>query len=327
MQNQKIDTYILSQILSEQTQEFIIFPTEKCNFRCTYCYEDYSIGRMSDRTISGVKALIKRRASELNKLHISWFGGEPLNAKDIVLDISNYVLELTRIHPNLMYHSSMTTNGFNLTPTTLSDLVSVGVTDYQVTLDGHKELHDRTRVLSSGKGTFKRIWENLLQIRDSAEPITITLRIHFDAETLTKIDPIIEDIKREFLNDKRFSVHFKTIDRLGGPNDDKIKVLSLNEQKLALRSLKFKLYGKDYVEPEESPYICYASRPNSLTIRADGSVGKCTVALTNPRNNIGMLQPNGTLELNKERLEYWLRGFSNLDLKTLSCPLISSSII
>jgi len=35
--------------------QLILLPTEQCNFRCTYCYEDFAIGRMSDAVVAGVK--------------------------------------------------------------------------------------------------------------------------------------------------------------------------------------------------------------------------------------------------------------------------------
>jgi len=56
-----------------------LFPTEQCNFRCTYCYEDFEIGRMSPDTIEGVKALIDTRARELTELHVSWFNASGSN--------------------------------------------------------------------------------------------------------------------------------------------------------------------------------------------------------------------------------------------------------
>jgi uncharacterized protein len=65
-----------------------LLPTEDCNFRCTYCYEDFAIGRMSRATIEAVKKLIESRVPKLRALTIGWFGGEPLIAKDIVMEIS-----------------------------------------------------------------------------------------------------------------------------------------------------------------------------------------------------------------------------------------------
>jgi uncharacterized protein len=31
--------------LSPRFQQLTILPTEKCNFRCTYCYEDFELGK------------------------------------------------------------------------------------------------------------------------------------------------------------------------------------------------------------------------------------------------------------------------------------------
>ncbi|GBQ07096.1 hypothetical protein AA15669_1225 [Saccharibacter floricola DSM 15669] len=67
-----------------------LFPTEKCNFRFTYCYEDYTQGRMSEETVEGVKNLLTMRAPDLSLLNLSWFGGESLLTKDILIDVLSY---------------------------------------------------------------------------------------------------------------------------------------------------------------------------------------------------------------------------------------------
>ena len=71
----------------------ILMTTEQCNFRCTYCYETFARGKMTDETKSGVKALVKERASTLNNLHISWFGGEPLLELGIIEELSNTFMQ------------------------------------------------------------------------------------------------------------------------------------------------------------------------------------------------------------------------------------------
>ncbi|MFM6199382.1 MAG: radical SAM domain-containing protein, partial [Dolichospermum sp.] len=74
------------------------------------------------------------------------------------------------------------------------------------------------------------------------------------------------------------------------------------------------------VSPE---YVCYAARPNSLVIRANGKVNKCTVALPDERNDVGTLQPDGQLKLIPGRFAPWVRGIETLDFETLGCPLVS----
>jgi uncharacterized protein len=90
----------------------ILLPTEQCNFRCTYCYEDFAIGRMTPDTVRGVKKLIDRRASELTHLQISWFGGEPLLARSIIEDVASHAGLAQKRNSGLIYESDMTTNGY-----------------------------------------------------------------------------------------------------------------------------------------------------------------------------------------------------------------------
>ena len=311
--------------VSNKNFHLIILPTEQCNFRCTYCYEDFAAGRMKPETISGIKKLLEKRVADLEYLNVSWFGGEPLAAKNVVLEISQHVKSLTSQHPQLNYLGEMTTNGYLLNYETATSLVNLGVRRYQISLDGPREIHNQSRIRADGKGTYEQIWTNLLAIRDSSLPISILLRIHFSADTFQLLDPLIEDIKQEFLGDSRFSVFFRAIGRLGGENDDAIKVLSKKKKEQAIKSLETRLFGENLASPQNLPepdnYVCYASRSNSLVIRSNGDIAKCTVALYDERNKVGTLQPDGTIKLISGRLAPWLRGLETLDSNTLGCPL------
>jgi uncharacterized protein len=66
--------------------------------------------------------------------------------------------------------------------------------------------------------------------------------------------------------------------------------------------------------------MCYASKPNSFLIRPNGQIRKCTVALDDPINNVGYLNPDGTLEIDNDVLRQWFIGLETLDLETLKCP-------
>ena len=51
-------------------------------------------------------------------------------------------------------------------------------------------------------------------------------------------------------------------------------------------------------------------------------VGKCTVALDDERNDVGILQESGKILFNRDRLMPWLRGLESLELTELKCPKI-----
>src|SRR6266851_4736219 len=71
----------------------ILLPTERCNFRCTYCYEKFKQGGMRNEVVQGVKSLLSRRIPTLHTLNISWFGGEPLLSLPIIEDLSHHIVD------------------------------------------------------------------------------------------------------------------------------------------------------------------------------------------------------------------------------------------
>jgi uncharacterized protein len=275
---------------------------------------------MSKAVVNAVKTLLGRRVPELDKLYVSWFGGEPLLAKNIVMDISRHIKELAESRPNLTYHAGMTTNGYELTRSRFSELTALGIMNFQITLDGPREIHDKFRVKVNGKGTYDRIWENLLAMRDSTEKFRVTLRLHIEPSRIPHMASLLDDVRREILPDKRFAFHFMPIRSLGGKNDHTITPFTGKEEQKCIKLLKQTLYG-NYRPVKEPPYVCYASRPNSLMIYPNGDIGKCTVDLYNPRNRIGLLNRDGTVKIDADLLRSWLRGFTPLDLSTLECPL------
>ncbi|MFF7227918.1 hypothetical protein [Streptomyces sioyaensis] len=131
----------------------------------------------------------------------------------------------------------------------------------------------------------------------------------------------LREVRDTFLDDPRFSVGLKPVERLGGPNDETLEILpdaARTESQDALAAL---LNGTSPAFPATPGMeACYAARANSLVIRAGGRVGKCTVALTDPANTIGRLRPDGTLRIDNGRLSPWLRGWTSRDRSAVSCP-------
>lgn len=314
---------------SDSALELIILPTEQCSFRCTYCYEDFSIGRMRPQTVEGIKNLLIRSTSRLKTLRIIWFGGEPLLATDIVVELSRFFTYIAQQH-GIAYRANMTTNGYRLDASKASELADLGITGYQISLDGPKLYHDNTRLRADGSGTFDRIWSNLLEIRDSNAPVEILLRLHVTAENAEALPIFARDIRETFLHDPRFSVLTVPVGKLGGPNDKSISVIDSRSANAIISDITSILRGNSNSgneaahskEPTGGKQIdlCYAAKPNAFVVRADGSIGKCTVALSSPRNAIGKLTANGDLEIDNGKHVTWIAGWLNMDIAALKCP-------
>lgn len=314
---------IIPTLISNRLLELIILPTEQCNFRCVYCYEDFSIGKMKRETIDGIKHLISKRAKELDILKLSWFGGEPLSAREIVYEISEHANDIAYQH-GIKYVSNMTTNGFLLSEIVATKLYMLGIRDFQVSLDGPREVHNKTRLRINKTGSFDQIWENLLDLRNSTLLFSITLRIHVTPDNYQSLFILIEELKTYFGGDARFKVFFKAIADLGGPNAKQFSVLHRTVLPSMMQKLMDAVDNKltiTKLKNTTAPYVCYAAQANSFLIRADGTLGKCTVAMNDARNAIGRITKEGTLLFDNEKILPWVRGLKTLDAKTLGCPL------
>jgi len=316
--NESLENILLS--INPSFLNLIIFPTEHCNFRCTYCYEDYKIGRMKPQVVSGIKNLLHNRHKTLKSLQISWFGGEPLLAKDTVYEISEEILALQEQNPDLNYGANITTNGYFLTKDVAEKLINHGISSYQISLDGDRELHNTSRMSCNGDGSFDVIMSNLLAMKEIEAEFLLIIRIHYQKSNFVKLKSLIDVLNSKFGGDLRFQFYFKSVDRLGGKNDENIESLSPIKKTEIEAYLKNCVSDSRQIQTLSNQYICYASKPNSFAIRANGRIAKCTVALDDERNDIGYIQEDGKLCLFQEKLKPWIRGLETLDRKMLACP-------
>ncbi len=299
----------------------IILPTEDCNFRCTYCYEDFARGKMKPRVIENLKKFISNQKGLISDLNVEWFGGEPLMAYNIVIEI----LEHIKISlPDINFASSMTTNASLLDLVKAQRLSKLGMKAYQISLDGFGETHDKTRVKRNGGGTFDLIWNNLVNLQQSDIDFAIKLRIHYNPDTLREIPTLLKKLEKQFSMDSRFSIFLKAIGKYGGDGDDKIKTFSHDFQDIIetkfISSTKMQGQGGSRKASFENFPVCYACKPNNYVIRSNGMLSKCTVDLSDNKNIIGELLEDGTIAQDRKKLDFWMRGLFSGDKEQLLCP-------
>jgi uncharacterized protein len=217
MQNKYLEKY------NQDTLNLIILPTEKCNFHCTYCYESFERDRMPEGIREGIKKFVAGQKN-LKFLELQWFGGEPLVEADIVIEQAKYFREYCE-ERGIQCSMGMTTNGSLLTPEIAEQLIPLGLSHFQITLDGVKEEHDARRLPIDGKPSYDRILENLRYLKSTSHPFTVMLRHNFDPKNLERLEEYLESIRIEFAGDARFKPHFEPIATWGSANDDSLDVI------------------------------------------------------------------------------------------------------
>ena len=182
-----------------------ICPTMGCNFDCPYCFEDHGRGKMTPEVQDDVVALagLMLDASLAKGLSITWFGGEPLLASDIVESLSERLMALAG-EKGAEYEASIITNGYLLTQEAVDMLDRCKVKSAQVTIDGLGAAHDATRYLRGGGPTFERIVSNL---RDSKIPFRVDIRHNVHEENKGEMDDLrafIAKLAEESGNDLKY---------------------------------------------------------------------------------------------------------------------------
>ena len=321
----------VAETLLNQSLELYVNSTEQCNFRCKYCYEDFSKGRMPRHIVESVNQFIVKRSAGCRRLYLNWFGGEPLVATDVVLDISRHAKAVCESR-GITLCGSVTTNGWNLSVGKMSDLLSAGITSYQITLDGDRESHDTMRVRADGQGTFETIWSNLMDLHESDLSFSILLRIHVRPSNIDSVRSLLYSAQEKLGADKRFVLGLHPLLDLGGPTGGSFETLSNEESSVLCDALKQEFgdvltvygdgasIGNSAKEEGCGLAVCYACKSNAFLIRSDGSVGKCTVALDKEFNSVGFLEADGEIHLNQPRFKKWTSALYTLDPAHLACP-------
>ena len=309
--------------------ELILLATEDCNFRCTYCYEDFARGTMQPSVREGIKRLIEKRAPHLQYLTIGWFGGEPLYGFKAIEDLAPFFVEIADRY-SIKYFSHITTNAYLLTPDVAEKLLAWKVINYQITIDGLREQHDKKRPARDGSGTFDTIISNLRALKKREEYFRVRIRVNYDRENYPHLEELLSLLEQDFAGDRRFIVAFHGVGRWGGANDPNLEVCGVKEAQAAKEVLRRSALSKD-LQPSQTlrdmhtpgKNVCYAARPYNFTVGTDGKLMKCTVSLDKQDHNIvGRVTPEGEMILNRDNYALWVEpSFSN-DSVCQKCPLL-----
>jgi uncharacterized protein len=248
--------------------ELTINPTLHCNFACKYCFENNKPAKyMSDEVEDALIDFIQNQ-KQIEKMHITWFGGEPLMAFDRVKSITKRIQA-----SDISFTAGMITNGYLLSKKIISELQTLNINRLQITIDGLEQTHDQRRCLLSGLGTFNRIIQNIEVLKQTYPNYDLVIRMNVDKNNQ---DEFIKVYK--YFHDKyqaNIVVDPGFVDDINNCNAsdclfDRMKISQF------LINL-YKQYGLNIrgLYPQDNRYECAIRNPWHLVIGPEGEIYKC----------------------------------------------------
>lgn len=170
-------------------------PTSSCNFACPYCYEKSKPNlTMKDETIDALVSFINAHET-VKTIRITWYGGEPLMAFGTIRKI---VARIETSCKAKLISQDIVTNGYYFTTDVIEFFKQHPLRRIQITIDGPEELHDLLRKLVNGRGTYKRITDNIDSIIKELPDSQVVIRVNVSKDNQEGYPVLCKELKKRF---------------------------------------------------------------------------------------------------------------------------------
>lgn len=261
----------------------VIQPTAMCQLGCDYCGQTHTKSYVSAKLQAAIIDRIRKKLTlnKYNRLHIGWFGAEPLMG---LPQMRSLTIELKKLCEEfeIKYTSKVVTNGLSLKENIFVELVTEqNVRQIEVTLDGTSAFHDNRRHTKEGDKTFDIIFNNLLKIINREDFFDLNCKISIRCNVDERNQDSISDLIRLLVENNfhnRIS-HFYTIGVYSWGNDAHKK--SLTKEEFAKKEIDwliemYQLGFKPHLIPGRVKQVCLATSKDSEMYDAFGNVFNCT---------------------------------------------------
>lgn len=314
----------LKHIYSKEMHESDVFdltilPTLDCNVRCWYCFENKNVGSRITPSVKGnillfIQNIIKDRPY-IKEISIDLFGGEPLlhyeeDLDDFLHQIKNVVEGLGKKATFLFI-----TNGLRLTEEVMDRIKDLSP-QFQISIDGYKERHDKIKVLSKHAdiSTYDLVIHNLKNVC-KCDHVHVILRLNYDEQTLKNVGKILSDIKD--IDRSKISIHFERVWQTK-------KHIAITNDALIDAWKLFVSHGFQvtYLKFFHTPSSCMSSKQDQVAISYDGKIFKCTGCDFARTEEDGNLMSNGNIAWKGNKAEERIQIQTYNHPECLQCKLL-----
>lgn len=273
-----------------------IAPTLSCNFGCHYCFQglDKPLTKMTPKVREATKAFIIDSLKGKKSFHMTWYGGEPLMDQEAIWDISEEAIRYCDEN-GIKYSSMMISNGYKMTVPVAEKLNNVRVSRVQITIDGDQDAHDSRRHLTSGRGTFKKIIDNIKAVTER-KLLKVSVRVNIDGQNETEARALLEILEQNGLGIKDgVSVYFAPVESVAENAGGCDSCLSKTDYADVENRLQAIAFEKGLMALPKVPRflgMCTAVKPNSFVVVPNGDLHKCWDTVMDSRLRVGSVMGN-----------------------------------
>lgn len=313
----------LSKRYDTLTYNLVVMPTLECNFACKYCFESREKGFMSENVKRGLINWVDKIARASRRLILTWYGGEPLLDFSIIEEINSMAKSLCTAQ-KCNFISDITTNGYLLDTSILQKVDELSLTQFQITMDGLPEFHNRYRPLHGGGETFDIVFANVLRLLRETRA-SVALRINVDADNLESIPAFLDRIPEEYRT-PRLLIALKDI--FSDPGGEKGQIEAIDQRRITYRELKhlyfygvkqgFRVFLPAF---QVHDHHCNSGNRNYFVVHPSGDLYRCTVEFETGRK-VGHLLENGNIAIDSYANARWMSHIPGDDSQCARCQFL-----
>ncbi len=266
--------------------------TLDCNLACPYCFEDHFRRNHAMGAATAGLLVEKIEREELGQgrdVTLRFYGGEPLLALPRLKEIACR-LRAAAAATGTKFSFSLVTNATLLTRKVVEELLPLGLTSAQVTLDGPAEIHDLQRPFVSGHGSFTAIVANIQAVCDL---ITLKPGGNFTRENYRRFPEMLDALLAAGIDPARLGpVQFSPILPKSGVRDSSSDCcVSCGEPWLmeAILFLREETLKRGFGVEKPAMGVCMVELTNNLVVNYDGTLYKCPAFMGWPEMAVGTL--------------------------------------
>lgn len=222
-------TRFLTDAYGSKHMSLIIAPTTGCNFECPYCFEPKKNPRsVTKETIDKIIDYVDN-LKEIETVSLTWYGGEPLL---MAAEIETIHKRLKSETEKKIQYQELISNAYLIDDHVIAIFKEIGLDRIQISIDGIKENHDKTRFLKGiGTPTFDRIMANIEKLAESMPELDISLRVNINRNNRDDFVKIYDMFRNEERHRKIYP--YPGLIREDATGGNKLCYSSINPSELA----------------------------------------------------------------------------------------------